>query len=201
MVNLTPTRVSALAAVYREGTYGAADTAPGVVIAERRNLNLWILRGASSDHNFMAAAQSVFDVTLSIAPGTAASVGTASALCLAPDEWLISDGTAITGELTVSGGTCVDVSHGRTVLRVSGPRTRVLLAKGCGLDLHPSVFRSGHCAQTAIARINVLMHLRDQDGAFDLYCSRSYALSFWRWVATSAAEFGYRVATPLMETP
>lgn len=194
-----PTRISALASVYRESAYGATGSAPGVVIAERCGLNLWVLRGATGDHHFMRAAQSAIGVALPITPGTTASAGTASALCLAPDEWLFSRGAP--GDLAVSGGASIDVSHGRTVLRISGPRTRDLLGKGCGLDLHPSVFKSGHCAQTAIARLNVLIHLRDDDGTFDLYCSRSYALSFWRWVTTSAAEFGYRVAAPLVETP
>ena len=168
---ITPSRVSALAAVYHEGVYGAADTAPGCVIAERRNLHLWILRGARSDHNFMAAAQSTVGLALSTAPGTAHTVGASGALCVAPDEWLVS--SSATNPLALSGGTCVDISHGRTVLRIGGPRTRDLLAKGCGLDLHPAVFLPGHCAQTAIARINVLMHLRDQDGTVDLYVARA----------------------------
>lgn len=185
MVNLNPTRASALAAVYREGTYGAAGPAPGVVIAERSNLNLWMLRGTS-----------VIGMALPAAPGTTHTSEACSALCLAPDEWLVSSTAA-----NAPTPTSVDVSHGRTVLRISGPRTRDLLGKGCGIDLHPSVFLPGRCAQTAIARINVLMHLRDQAGTFDLYVSRSYAVSFWRWVTTSVAEFGYRVAAPLLETP
>ena len=207
---MTPTRVSALAAVYREGAIGnvgnvgndgVADATPGIIIAERCGLNLLVLRGAASDNNWVAAAQSAIAIALPTTPGMAATTAACSALCLAADEWLISGNAASVGDLALNGGARVDVSHGRTVLRLSGPRTRDLLAKGCSLDLHPSVFKAGHCAQTTLARINVLIHLRNQDGAFDLYCPRSYALSLWHWVTTSAAEFGYAVAAPLWETP
>jgi sarcosine oxidase subunit gamma len=81
-------------------------------------------------------------------------------------------------------------------LRISGPHTRELLAKGCSLDLHPRVFRTGHCAQTSLAHVGVLLHLPDAGGGIDLYCSRSYAQHLWHWLSEAAGEFGYEVVAP-----
>jgi sarcosine oxidase subunit gamma len=77
-------------------------------------------------------------------------------------------------------------------MRVSGPRARELLAKGCSLDLHPRAWEPGRCAQTSIARVSVLLHALDPEG-FDLYCARSYAGSVWHWLTEAAAEYGYQV--------
>jgi sarcosine oxidase subunit gamma len=45
----------------------------------------------------------------------------------------------------------VDQSHGRTLLRVTGPRVRDALAKGLAIDLHPREFKTGYAAVTAVA--------------------------------------------------
>jgi sarcosine oxidase subunit gamma len=87
----------------------------------------------------------------------------------------------------------VDQSHAKAVLRVSGPRVRDALAKGCMLDLDPRTFRPGDAATTEIALIGCLLWQVDEAPTFDLAVGRSYAESFWRWLASSAAEFGTEV--------
>jgi sarcosine oxidase subunit gamma len=102
------------------------------------------------------------------------------------------------------GATLCDVSHGRVAVRVSGADVRAALAKGCMLDLHPREFGPGACAQTVVARMNVIVHRRptgdENDGdekdeaIFDLYVARSYARSFWHWLTEAADEYGCAVA-------
>ena len=89
----------------------------------------------------------------------------------------------------------VDLTQSRTILRIAGPKSRALLAKGLPIDLHPREFPAGGVALGAIHHMGVAVHLRDTaDGTtFDLYVGRSHALSLWEWLAESAAEFGYEV--------
>ena len=85
-----------------------------------------------------------------------------------------------------------DVGQGRLVLRLTGPRVRDILAKGCPLDLHASAFPTGHCAESLIGHIGVTIDCT-ADETFDLYVNRSYAAFFWEWLTRAAMEYGYRV--------
>jgi sarcosine oxidase subunit gamma len=83
-----------------------------------------------------------------------------------------------------------DQSDARAVLRLSGPKLRETLAKGCAVDLHARAFRPGDTAITAIAHIGVQLWQVDEGPTFDILVARSMAGSFWRWFSASAAEFG-----------
>ncbi|MGH3851274.1 MAG: sarcosine oxidase subunit gamma, partial [Pseudonocardiaceae bacterium] len=91
----------------------------------------------------------------------------------------------------------VDQSDGKAVLRIAGPRTRDVLAKGCPLDLHPRVFKPGDAATTAISLIPCQLWQIDEAPTYDIAVASSYAGSFWRWLTASAAEYGYQVADPV----
>jgi sarcosine oxidase subunit gamma len=80
----------------------------------------------------------------------------------------------LAGVLTV--GALVDVSGQRTILEISGPKAREVLAKGCRLDLHPRVFGAGQCAQTTYAKAPVVLVPRAGDG-------------YWLLVRASFAEY------------
>jgi sarcosine oxidase subunit gamma len=190
-------RAGALAALYREGVFGAVPQAPGVEIRERRGLTLLALRGRAGDARLEAAAQAALGLALPGRPGTSANAHDRCALCLAPGEWLIAAGAPAAGAAAGAAGALVDVSHGRTVLRLSGSDVRELLAQGCALELDGAAFAPGRCAQTAIARIPVLLHRAGEDAVFDLYCARSYSQSLWQWLTAAAGGFGYRVGTPI----
>jgi sarcosine oxidase subunit gamma len=81
-------------------------------------------------------------------------------------------------------------SDGRTVVQVSGPRTRDALAKGVLIDLHPSVFGVGSSAVTSIAYIGVHFWQIDDKPTYEFAMFRSFAKSFCSWLIDSAAEFG-----------
>ena len=184
-------RLSALAALSAAGNYGAKAAAAGLVLTARRGLTLVDLRGNPRSAEFLASAEASLGAPLPLAPNTSSSAGGGTIIGLGPDEWLLA-GDRFSEDLPIAGGFLTDVSHGRAAMRVSGPRAREVLAKGCSLDLHPSQWRAGQCAQTPIARVAVLLHFA-ADGVFDLYCARSYAAHLWHWLAEAAAEFGYQV--------
>ena len=76
-------------------------------------------------------------------------------LWLGPDEWLAvgrresdyPDAAAV-----------VDVSANRVCFELTGDGVEDVLAQGCSLDLHPSVFAPGRCAQTLLAKAQVILH-------------------------------------------
>jgi sarcosine oxidase subunit gamma len=132
---------------------------------------------------------------LPLEPNTTADRGERTLLCLGPDEWLAvgpdGDAPALAAELEAAGAgwvTTVDLSSNRTVLELTGPLAREVLAKGCTLDLHPRAFGPGRCAQTALARAQVILEARD-DG-FRIYVRGSFATYLATWLLDAMAEYG-----------
>ena len=93
----------------------------------------------------------------------------------------------------------VDISSGQTVIRLSGPSALDVLARGCALDLHPSVFPPGACAQTLLARAQALLIAVDDTPTFDIIVRRSFAPYAAAWLKDSAHQFGLRF--PASGTP
>ena len=101
-------------------------------------------------------------------PNTVWEEDARAALWLGPDEWLVlgppGSGHEIVAELEAaldgSHRSIVDVSANRVALELSGPRADEVLSKGCALDLHPGAWRPGMCAQTMLARAQVILHER-----------------------------------------
>jgi methylglutamate dehydrogenase subunit D len=82
-----------------------------------------------------------------------------------------------------------DQSDARTIIRVAGVKARDVLAKGVPIDLHASSFCAGQAAITTVARIGVHIWQVDATPTYELIVERSLAVSFWQWLAASAAEF------------
>ncbi|MCC7274158.1 MAG: sarcosine oxidase subunit gamma [Alphaproteobacteria bacterium] len=136
------------------------------------------------------------DLALPTEPNRVASDGGRAAVWLGPDEWLILlprgdvASTVARLEMALDGGhfAAVDTSAARLGLALSGPAARQVLAKGCGLDLHPRAFAPGDCAQTALARVPVLLVQRDEAPTFWVFVRPSYAVFLARWLIDAIAE-------------
>jgi sarcosine oxidase subunit gamma len=122
--------------------------------------------------NVRADAPAARALGLPLEPNTTRTDGSRTTLWLGPDEWLVvgpdGDAPAIARELEAAGEhagwvTTVDLSSNRTAIELSGPRVRDLLAFGCSLDLHPRAFGPGRCAQTTLARAQVVLEARGED--------------------------------------
>ena len=135
------------------------------------------------------------DLQLPTEPNTTTSHGNLTALWLGPDEWLLTapPGTAahLETRIRTAGAASVisvtDVSANRTTLLVTGPRARDLLAHGCALDLHPRVFGPGHCAQTTLARAQVVIVGREE--GFWVLVRSSFAGYLTDWLLDAATEY------------
>jgi len=197
-----PQRRSALDGRLAPGDVGAFGVGgPRVSFAERHNLAMMQIAAVVGDADTVRATAARAGLMLPTAPNTTESRNGVTALWLGPGRWLAvaleaepaALGHRLDGAFAEGAVAVFDVSHARTVIRVSGAGTRDLLAKGCRLDLHPRVFRAGACAQTNLGHFTVLLHCVDDSPTVDLYVARSYAVSFWEWLTEAAAEFGYRV--------
>jgi sarcosine oxidase subunit gamma len=150
----------------------------------------------------LAAVEGVLRQELPVRPGTVSRAGDRTLLWLGPDEWLLvappgeQDGLlralreALAPFGSAGAGTVVDVSAHRTTVDVRGPLTRDLLAKGCSIDLHPSVLTPDRCASVLLARAPVLL-LPHADGAgVRLLVRSSYAGYVADWLLDACVEYG-----------
>lgn len=175
---------------------GAVSGPRGVTLKEIPHLAQITLRGDCGDADFTGAVRAALGFDLPLAANTVAVLGDVSALWLGPDEWLIvgapdSEGdlaTRLNTALTGKHVSVVDVTANRTVLELSGPSTRAVLEKACGLDLRPREFKPGQCAQTNLARTVGILELR-QGGAWRIYVRNSFALYLADWLLDAMAEY------------
>jgi sarcosine oxidase subunit gamma len=100
------------------------------------------------------------------------------ALWLGPDEWLVIGSRE---EDFPDAAAAVDVSAARICFELAGDDVEDVLAQGCSLDLHPSVFRPGRCAQTLLAKAQVILHRRDE-ATFRVLVRPSYANYLRAWL-------------------
>ncbi|MBB6309120.1 sarcosine oxidase subunit gamma [Xanthobacter tagetidis] len=91
-----------------------------------------------------------------------------------------------------------DQSDASLMFEVSGPRVRPALAKGVMVDLDPSAFGAGDAATTTVSHVNLTFwQVADTPAeapAFVFAVPRSFAPAFLRWLAASAAEFGFALS-------
>jgi heterotetrameric sarcosine oxidase gamma subunit len=96
-------------------------------------------------------------------------------LWLTPGEWLVVGAVPGLGtEAEAQGGAVSDLSHGRVAFRLPADLGREVLAKGSPLDLRGEVFLPGHCAQSMLSGVAILVHCPAAGDHMDLYVARSY---------------------------
>lgn len=180
----------------------------GVTMREIPYRGLINIRGDVADAAFVAAVEKAVKSAPPIDPNTVAGKPAgARVMWLGPDEWLVitkpdaADRTvqALTKALKIDGlhTSVTDSTHARTCIEVSGPRAREVLQKGCAIDLHPTAFGPGQCAQTVVSKVGVMLTQTAlaKDGAptYELYALRSFSTYLWTWLEDAAQEFGLKV--------
>ena len=113
-------------------------------------------------------------IELRLQPCRAALHGDRSSLCLGPDEWLLLEPPGEVAEAVVDGGAVVDVSARQTGFVVEGTLATDLLAAGCPLDLHGSVFPVGMCTRTVFGKAEIVLW-RTGPARFHIEVWRSFA--------------------------
>ena len=173
----------------------AKGTAP--MIKEIPFLGYLNLRGKSSHTAFLAAVLKVLGCEPPLEPNTMVESGDYRIYWLGPDEWLVITPmeqqskvqTDLRKALEGVFSSVVDNSSGLTMVEISGENAGVLLATDCPLDLHPSEFKPGQCAQTRLAKAGMtIAPIRKGDG-FEVIIRRSFADYLLLWMQDAAVAF------------
>jgi sarcosine oxidase subunit gamma len=191
---------SPFAGLLKPGRYGARDGAAGVALSERTGFALFVISARANKAREVAAKMaSVTGLDLPMEPKRVSKNGFAL-IGTALGQWLAvaesKEARALPAMLAVALkglATVVDLSDGKALLRISGPRARDTLAKGCSLDLNPLVFKPGSAGTTPVALIDCVIWQVDETPTYDLAIPTSFAESFCSWLTASAAEYGYTV--------
>ncbi len=168
----------------------------GVRLAEEAFLtqvSLWV----HPDSPAVDRIERVLGVSLPKQPNTVHGDLDGAILWLGPDEWLVlaPDGAApaivqeLTTALTGVLGSVVDLSANRTTLRLAGPQARDVLEKGCSVDLHPRAFSTGRCAQTLLARAEVVLWQVTAEPGYRILVRPSFADYVADWLIDAMAEY------------
>jgi sarcosine oxidase, subunit gamma len=150
------------------------------------------LRADPNDADLMQRLAAALGFPLPVAPNTVTSRDDRRTIWLGPDEWLVvgPDGQqealeqALRNGLNGAFGSIVDVSANRTQLEIRGPRAGELLARSIAIDLDARSFGPGRCAQTLLAKAQVILERRDES-AFLVYPRTSFASYVADWLLDS----------------
>jgi heterotetrameric sarcosine oxidase gamma subunit len=176
------------------GRVGLALGPAGVTASPRENLGLATVIARAGKAEALRARLAALHGIEAPARPIVAHGGALDLVWAGPEQWLaIAPDRKIADRLAadLQGLAAItDQSDARAILRLSGPKARDTLAKGCPIDLHPRVFKAGDAALTAIGHVGVHLWQVDDAPTYDLAVPRSMAGSFWRWLCASAQELG-----------
>lgn len=147
------------------------------------------LRGNAADGRYFDGVSAALGQELPIVANTM-SQSVHRIYWLGPDEWQIVTALhhckglldKLDRELRGQHAAVNDVSAGQVTFHLSGPDASVKLGKGCTLDLHPSAFRLGDCAQSSLAKTGMLLGKIDEAPVYELIVRRSFSEYLLRWL-------------------
>ena len=116
-----------------------------------------------------------------VEPNTTVEAGGKVVLWLGPDEWLVLGATEADYPDEAA---AVDVSANRVAFELVGDDARDVLAQGCSLDLDR--LEPGRCAQTLLARTQVILY-RPDEATFRILVRPSLAAYLRAWLEDANA--------------
>lgn len=133
-------------------------------------------------------------LALPVVPNTVARIPGGAAFWLGPRSWLVlADGSSIDA-FREAGCAVFDVSASRVAWTLRGPRAGTVLNKHCPLDLHPSQFPAGACAQSLFGQVNALYYRHASADAFTVFVARSFGHDVLQHLQASYAQYGCAAA-------
>ncbi len=159
------------------------------------------LRGDPGNADFVSAAESVLQQSLPLVPNTIGT-GARRIYWLGPDEWLVvcteAEGpdlmAKLRGSLSSLHASVTDLTGGQIAMQLSGSDARDILRRGCTLDFRPRTFKVGSCAQSGLAKANVLIGLLDKQPTFQIIVRRSFAEYLALWLRHAAREYSVMIS-------
>ncbi len=173
-----------------------AGGAVGLVFNAMEHLGKLNIRG---DDSLKAAIKAATGCNFPPLENHFEAAGERRVVWLAPDEYLLlcesgkekSLQDTLVSTIKTNHFAITDVSDSLSALSLRGAAVRNVLAKGCSLDLHPSKFGAGKCAQSLLAHAGITL-VALSDDAFILICRTSFAPYVHDWLVDAALEYGYQ---------
>lgn len=113
-----------------------------------------------------------------------------------PDEWLLlgqkSEVEALLATAEFDAGVnCIDITHGRVCLRLTGTKSSAVLAKLCSLDFHDMMFPNGATGSASVAKVNSDLIRDDLDNkpSYLISSDRSFGQYLYDSIVDATSEF------------
>jgi sarcosine oxidase subunit gamma len=169
-----------------------------LVAGWREGLSVLNLRGKAEDGAFREAVARALGIALPLEPCTSSADAVLRLVWAGPDEWFVvaAKGRAdalserLRAALAGQHHALTDVSSGYTVLHLSGPPVREVLAQGCPLDLHPRVFRPGMAAGSHFFKASLWLWQTDAAPTFEALVRRSFVAYVQLMLERTSSECG-----------
>jgi sarcosine oxidase subunit gamma len=191
-------RLSPLEPVYRPGLHGQSERGAGVTLSQvKAGSILQLIAWPGEEKRMIALIRSVAGLSLPDAAGGGAAGETSAAFGFAPGKFTVvgeAEGLADAFRKAIKPavGTVTDLSHGRTIIRISGRKAEWVLAKLFAIDFALPAFPLG--AGRSTAHHDVFAQIQRVDAeSFDIHVFRSFARAFWLLLCRSSEEVGYEV--------
>lgn len=145
-----------------------------------------------------------FAQRIAVATGTARRTPAAAlAVSARPGEWLLLGRPDSAGSLADECGapddgelvTVLDITHGRTLIRLTGARADAVLAKVCGLDFRDRAMPDGSATGTSVARVATDIIRDDVAGvrSYLMHCERSSGQHLFDSLLDAGREFAIEI--------
>lgn len=189
---------SPLGQAFIPGDHGNAAAGIGVSLRERTNISIiQVTAWSDTIPTVMTAIGSATGVVIQSKPGSGRVAGEKSVFGFAPGRYMVVGAapdleSRLRSAISPDLGTIIALTHGRTVIRIRGPRVEWVLSKLFAVDFSEHAFPSGSGRATLHHDIHTTIQRIDEE-TFDLYVFRTFARSFWLTLGHAAEEVGYRV--------
>lgn len=193
-----PERQSPLEPDYHPGSHGNFEHGVDVILSETRPGSILQLAAwPGEEKRLIEVIRKVTGLALPDGAGGGVSSGARAAFGFAPGKFILVDeaealAQAFAGSVTPAIGTLTDLSHGRTAIRIAGPKAEWVMAKFFAIDFALPAFPLGAGRSTNHHDIFAQIQRSGAD-QFDIYVFRSFARSFWKALCHASEEVGYEV--------
>ena len=191
-------RQSPLEPEFHVGSHGNFEHGVEIILTETRPGSIVQLAAwPGEEKRLIAAIRTVTGLALPDGAGGGQSDGVKSVFGFAPGKFTVADeaeglAAAFARVVTPAIGTVTDLSHGRTAIRIAGPKAEWVLAKFFAIDFALPAFPVGAGRSTTHHDVFAQIQRTGAD-QFDIYVFRSFARSFWKALCHASEEVGYEV--------
>lgn len=191
-------QLSPLSPVLKPGPHGNVTNGVGVTLSETQPGSIvQVAAWPGQESTLIAAIAKATGLKLPDGAGGGVAQKTKAAFGFAPGRFLVVDekeGVAAELARIITGaiGSVTDLSHGRTAVRIAGPKAEWVLSKLFAVDFSLTRIAVGSAISTNHHDIFAQIQRSGSD-SFDLYVFRSFARSFWQTLCHAAEETGYEV--------